>query len=1012
MRIINLSSWLLITILFYSTSLFAQETFPVNGVHDKNDKVIAFTNATIVTDPNTKISNGTLVIKNNKIIAVGQSVSISKGAVSYDLKGKYIYPSFIDMFTSYGVSSKLNTTQSHKPQYERSKNGVGGWNDAFHPELNTIAQFKPDAKKAKEYKELGFGVVVTHIPDGIARGAGSVVNLNEGRTNNIVLKKEGAAFYSFEKGSSKQKYPSSLMGAIALIRQNWYDATWYYNQEEKTYEDESLEALSKQAQMPMIFEVKGYQSVLRAVKIGKEFGHQYIIKGSGDEYKRLDLILQSGAPMVLPLEFPKAFDVEDPFDAMYVSTSAMKHWELAPSNPARLANAGATIAFTLDGLKKKKDLMKQIRKAMQYGLSETQALAALTSVPAQLLKLDQEIGSISTGKRANFLITSGPIFDKKTILHENWIDGKVHVISSKDFPPLIGKYNLNIDGNLFELTVEKKEGKSKAKVTRDGKSYDVALTQEGGLVTIVATKDLSPFKAPFRLSGKINFAGKIWDGKAQDIDGKWYDWSAVRQEQKSSNSTNKEDAIVLGEVLYPNNGYGRKEIPISQNYFIDNIAIWTCDSAGRFTGDVIVKHGKIAAVGRQLENEENFEVINGKGKHLTPGIVDEHSHIAIDRGVNEGTQSSSAEVRIGDVIDANDINVYRQLAGGVTTAQLLHGSANPIGGQSALVKLKWGYDAEAMKIAGAPGFIKFALGENVKQSNWGDQEKIRFPQTRMGVEQVYYDAFIRAKEYKSAWSAFETEESKFKIPFFSKASEVIMPRKDLEMEALVEILDKKRFITCHSYVQSEINMLMHVGDSMGFQVNTFTHILEGYKVADKMKAHGAAGSTFSDWWAYKFEVNDAIPYNAAVLNRMGIMTSINSDDAEMGRRLNHEAAKTMKYGGVSAEDALKMITINPAKTLHLDDRIGSVSVGKDADLVIWNVHPLSVYAKPELTMIEGTVFYAADKDQELKAANKTERARLLKKMLAAKKKGEPTQKVKHEKHRHYHCDTIDENYEY
>ena len=369
--------------------------------------------------------------------------------------------------------------------------------------------------------------------------------------------------------------------------------------------------------------------------------------------------------------------------------------------------------------------------------------------------------------------------------------------------------------------------------------------------------------------------------------------------------------------------------------------------------------------------------------------------------MNEGGQSVTAEVSIADVVRSNDINIYRQLAGGVTTSQLLHGSANAIGGQSALIKLKWGTAPEELLMKDAPGFIKFALGENVKQSNWGDHNTVRFPQTRMGVEQVFYDAFIRAKAYKIEWDAFNELSNK-------KKAAAIKPRKDLELEALNEILDEKRFITCHSYIQSEINMLMKVGDSMNFRVNTFTHILEGYKVAEEMKLHGAGASTFADWWAYKFEVNDAIPYNAAMLHRMGIVTAINSDDAEMGRRLNHEAAKIVKYGGVSETEAWKMVTLNPAILLHVDDRIGSIKVGKDADIVIWSDNPLSVHAKVEQTFIEGVLYYDINRSVKLNTRDQLDRSRIMKLMMEEKKNGAETKLPTRKENRHYHCDTVGE----
>ena len=314
---------------------------------------------------------------------------------------------------------------------------------------------------------------------------------------------------------------------------------------------------------------------------------------------------------------------------------------------------------------------------------------------------------------------------------------------------------------------------------------------------------------------------------------------------------------------------------------------------------------------------------------------------------------------MGDVINPDDINIYRQLSGGVTCAQLLHGSANPIGGQSVLIKLRWGHNAESMKYDKADGFIKFALGENVKQSNWGDFNTIRFPQTRMGVEQVYFDYFSRAKEYDKQYQTFLKENQKNKNLVF---------RRDIELEALAEILNKKRFITCHSYVQSEINMLIHLADSFGFKINNFTHILEGFKVADKMKAHGVNASTFSDWWAYKNEVMDAIPYNAAILTKMGVNTAINSDDAEMARRLNQEAAKSIKYGNLSETEALKLITLNPAKMLHIDDKVGTIEPGKVADLVLWTSHPLSVYAKVDKTMIDGQIYFDRTEDEKLREA--------------------------------------------
>jgi imidazolonepropionase-like amidohydrolase len=439
-------------------------------------------------------------------------------------------------------------------------------------------------------------------------------------------------------------------------------------------------------------------------------------------------------------------------------------------------------------------------------------------------------------------------------------------------------------------------------------------------------------------------------------------------------------------LTYPNIGFGLKEKAVAETILFKNATVWTNEQDGILKNtDVLIKDGKISKIGTNL-NAGRAKIVDATGKHLTSGVIDEHSHIAT-AAVNEGGQNSSAEVTIEDVVNPEDINIYRNLSGGVTTIQILHGSANPIGGRSAIIKLKWGESAQNMLYKDAPKFIKFALGENVKQSNW--QSFSRFPQTRMGVEQVFTDYFQRAKEYDAL--------KKSGKPY----------RKDYELETLAEILNKERFISCHSYVQSEINMLMKVAEKFNFRINTFTHILEGYKVADKMKEHGVGGSTFSDWWAYKYEVNDAIPYNAALMHKAGVLTAINSDDREMSRRLNQEAAKTMKYGGVSEEDAWKFVTLNPAKLLHIDDKVGSVKVGKNADLVLWNTNPLSIYAKAEKTLIEGVTYFEIEKDKLMRKAIKKERNELINMMLNEKSSGAATQAPRKRDRQEFHCDTVE-----
>lgn len=1025
--------------LFVSSFGYSQETFPVNGAPDNRHNYYAFTNARIIVDYQTVIENGTLLIKDGIIVDVGTQVVIPKNTVVYNLKGKYIYPSLIDVYTTYGMPEiKREEQQKRGPQMESNIKGAYGWNQAIRPEIEADKIFTVDAKTAEEMRKLGFGAVLSFRRDGIARGSAVFVSLGEEMENKVVLKEKAAAMYSFDKGTSTQDYPSSLMGSIALLRQTYLDAQWYKTHGYQKQYNISLDSWNKLQSLPQIFEVKDKLSALRADKIGDEFKIQYIIKGSGDEYQRIDDIKNTRARFILPLNFPAPYNVEDPYDAMLISYADLKHWEMAPLNPLAFEKNFIPFALTTDGLKEKKDFWKNLRKAIEYGLSEKTALKALTITPAEMLGMQDKLGALKKGMIANFIITSKNIFDEKNVIYENWVQGRPYIIKEKDVIDIRGYYHLAIEFpnkqatekeistptvRLFNLKISGEPEKLKAevsitprmpqKVETDSAKVHAYISLSGKLITLNFT--IKGDSGITHLSGNIQRDNPLFfKGKGQISSGAWINWHAAYQSALPADTAKKDTAKTLkhipslNDVIYPFTAYGQKKKDSTflekwwnrwDAILIKNATLWTNELEGILKNkDLLITEGKIVAIGTNLEVPKTVKakVIDGTGKHLTPGIIDEHSHIAISGGVNEGTQASSAEVRIGDVINCEDVNIYRNLAGGVVACQLLHGSANPIGGQSAIIKMRWGKSPEEMKIKGAHGFIKFALGENVKQSNWGDNNTIRFPQTRMGVEQVYYDFFIRAKEYDATWKTYNQTAAKSKtfIP---------PPRKDLELEAIAEILKKKRFITCHSYVQSEINMLMHVADSMGFKVDIFTHILEGYKVADKMKAHGAGASSFSDWWAYKMEVKEAIPYNGAILHKMGIVTAFNSDDAEMARRLNQEAAKAVKYGGISEEEALKFVTLHPAKLLHLDNTMGSIKVGKSADLVLWTDHPLSVYAKVDKTIIDGHIYFDAELDRKLREEIQSDRARIIHLMLLAKKEGEVTQKPERKEKKEYNC---------
>ncbi len=954
---------------FCLVSCLAQITFPLNGVKNDVNSIYAFTDATIYSSFNTKLDHATLLIKGDKIIDIGLHLLIPKEAVEINCAGRTIYPSFIDAFTSYGMPESKSQGNGGKPQFISAKKGAYNWNEAIRPENNASELFTKDGKEATAFRNAGFGAVYTFQNDGIVRGSGSVVTLNDSRDNMLFLKLQAGANYSFNKGSSSQDYPSSLMGSIALLRQTYFDAQWYKQQTEQT--NLSLKSFNELQGLPQFFDAGDKWNVLRADRIGDEFNVQYIMRTNGTEYQRIADVKASNAMFIVPVNFPSPFAIDDVYDAQQVTTTDLMHWYYAPSNLYYLQQNSIPFCITSNGCDAE-SFLRNLRKAVLRGLTEQEALKALTHTPSRILNISEKVGSLKPGMLANFIITSGNIFDGNTLINENWVQGDRFVINELNRVDIRGNYHLNTKWETFQMIVEGDFARPVVKIISDD-TINASFEKQGDIYNLSFEKQ----KIPYRLSAWFDVEKKEFNGKGVTASGEMFDWRALRVvsliPETKVNRINV-DSISLKMLKYPFTDFGNVTPPMPQSILFTNATLWTNEREGKLEHtDVLIVNGKIMEIGKNIKSP-NSRIINATGKHLTAGIIDEHSHIAISGDVNEGTQSITSEVRIGDVVWPEDINIYRQLAGGVTTSHLLHGSANTIGGQTQLIKLRWGKNAEQMKFEGWDGFIKFALGENVKQSNWGDRQSVRFPQTRMGVEQVLYDGFSRAKEYE--------------IQLKNYHGAGISPRRDLELDALVEILNKKRFITCHSYVQSEINMLMQVGDSMGFKVNTFTHILEGYKIADKMKAHGANASAFADWWAYKFEVYDAIPYNQAIMTRVGINVGINSDDAEMARRLNQEAAKSMKYGGLSAEEALKQCTLNPAKMLHIESRVGSIKVGKDADLVLWSDEPLSIYAKPLYTLVDGIIYFDYSKQAEMEKEIAAERSWLTQRMNEAIKSGE------------------------
>jgi len=579
----------------------------------------------------------------------------------------------------------------------------------------------------------------------------------------------------------------------------------------------------------------------------------------------------------VPLHFPALpkFPEDSAWDS--VSLDVLRAWDWAPENPALLARSGLTIALTTHSLPDRKSFRTQLRTALDRGLSESDALAGMTTAPAALCGLSDSLGTLESGKLAHLTVVEpgGGFFDPASRVTAVWIDGVAY----------------ETDAAL--KTPEKKEPNPEAEAKK------------------AAERDLANRRV----------AHPPMEGR--------------------------------GPIVQPG------------SVIVRNATIWTSGPQGIVSrADLLVANGRIQAVGSSLAAGPAVQEIDGTGLHVTPGILDCHSHSMILGAVNEATLPSTAMVRIADVVNSESENIHQQLAGGTTLVNLLHGSANPIGGQNCVIKLREGATPEALKFEPAPGGIKFALGENVKQSGWGDKAVTRFPQTRMGVGTFYRNRFTAAQQYREAFRK-------------GRQSDGSPVRRDLELEALMEILEGTRLIHCHSYRQDEILAFLRMMESFGVRVASLQHILEGYKVADEIARHGAGASAFADWWAYKYEVIDAIPYAGSLMRERGVTVSFNSDSSDHARRLNFEAAKAVKYGGTPEAEALKFVTLNPAKQLGIDHRVGSLESGKDADFVIWNGSPLDSATRCLETWVDGRCYFRLSAESARVKALQEERTALL-----------------------------------
>ena len=941
---------------------------PAKELHRNPPRVWALTNAVIHSSPGKKIDNGTVVIRNGMITSVGSKIKIPNQATILDMNGKHIYAGFIESWLDVNTVMKDTSLQAY-------------WNSNMRAYLNATDLFEPKEKVMNDLRKVGFTTAHIAPKGGIFQGTSGLVQLgNEPK----VLSNNIAQIIEYASGGWQGKeYPSSLLGAIAFIRQGLIDASWYDRSiqilekypdgNEPIQMDRSLTMLAsaKKNKQPFIFRTSNELSIDRSHNISKEFNLNLWIKGNGYEYRRIDVMPASF--IIVPLNFPGKPEVADTYNALQYSLEQLKHWDMAPDNAAKLALEGFEFALTSDGLKNTTDFRKNLSRAIERGLNESKALAALTTIPAKKFGQAKRLGQIESGFIANLVVVDGNYFESDSKINEVWIDGNKFEISPDPRVKAQGIWRLSEGENIWTLTILDNGGNLKI----DDKLIELSnYNLEEDRIRFSIQADSLIQSGVSRFQGTIK--NKIASGSVTYADGSKSSWSATfnSQNKEQVNKPKKEELSTLS-LVFPEGAYGLDSpLPNPKTILVNDATIWTSGPKGILKEwDILFQNGKVKKIAKNISLPRgNALIIDGTGKHVTPGLIDAHSHMA-GESINEGFQNVSAEVRMRDVIDPNDIALYRALAGGLTTINLLHGSANPIGGQNVVMKLRWGKFSDDLIFKEAPQGIKFALGENVKRKrSYG-----RYPETRMGVEQVIRDAFTAARDYKKSWDIFNKDVK------LQRSS--IPPRRDLELDALVEIMEGTRLLHSHSYRQDEILMLTRIAEDFGFTIATFQHVLEGYKVAERLAEHGAGASTFSDWWAYKYEVVDAIGYNGTLMANAGVNVSFNSDSDELARRMNLEAAKAVKYGGLEEAEALKFVTINPAKQLKIDKYVGSLEEGKDADFVIWSGHPLSSYSICEQTWLEGKQYFSIEQDKFLRERDSKIRNDLIQKILLSPEHG-------------------------
>lgn len=967
----------------------ATRTEPVEGIRDNGTGYHALVGARVVTAPGRTLDNATIVIRNGLIQSVQAGGRPPAGARVWDLSGHTVYPGFIDAHADLGRDSVPRGGDV----------GPTHWNPQVRAWFSATTNLQDDASRRRALRSQGFGAALVVPKRGIFRGSAAVVSLGDAGARERVLRPDIAQSIgfqsSFELGG---RYPNSPMGVIATMKQAFMDADWYkrawaaYESSGRAFlppeTSEALKALEAAAAgtQPVIFETRSEEELLRGQALAKQFTLNAWYRGSGEEYRLIDVLRGRTEPLFIPLNFPDAPSVGDPEAAMNASLGELRHWYLAPTNAGQLANAGIEFSITTDGLTSLNDFLPNLRIAVARGLSSDAALAALTTTPARYLGIERTHGTIAAGKVANLVIANGDLFTRESAIRDVWVHGVVYGVTRPAQIDPRGTWTVQSDDQwgfeaelVLEGTLNRLRGHlevAPGRAIAQGARIDLAsatVVAETGRLEVRFNGERLGYEGSALLAGSV--AGDQFFGWTSLPNGASPAFRGTRtapfQGDAVGTVANNVPRLDL-PFIRPMMDFGVPAPPQQPAaVLVRNATVWTQGPQGRLEGaDVLIRAGKIAQVGTGLSAPGGAVVIDGTGKHVTPGLIDPHIHSGTN-GTNETGATIVPEVYMGDVITHNNIAMYRQLAGGLTTAMIKHGSANPIGGENVIVKMRWGSLPEDLKFEGGTRTVKFALGENPKRCCYEG----RYPNTRMGTQEIIRDHFLAARDYRREWQ--EWEATKQGLP----------PRRDLRMEAILDILDQKLLISSHGYRADEYLALIRLAEEFGFKVQAIQHGVEAYKIASELAASGVAAAVWSDWGAFKMEAYDATKYNVRILMEAGVTVSLHSDDAQIASRMNWEAGKLLRTG-LTEEQALTTVTLNAAKLLAIDSRVGSLEPGKDADFVVWSGDPLSQFTRAEQTWVDGRRYFSLEEDAARRATVDAERRQLIQAVLSAS--GSPT----------------------